>query len=146
MHDYKAEAEKAISLMGLDMSKETFTSNDLARGIKVEYEHGRISPETNVTDDDLVKTAKIALAHLREHREGEIGDNNDYYDGLEILEHAPQGYWRGRSATTFWFNYKARIILLVLLSILCISMVVYGHCPGWFIAFLMSCVIMYLSI
>ena len=29
-------------------------------------EHGKVNPLTNVTNDDLIKTAKIALAHLNE--------------------------------------------------------------------------------
>jgi CBS domain-containing protein len=35
-------------------------------GMGVELEHGRADPLTNVTDDDPLLTAKIALAHLRE--------------------------------------------------------------------------------
>lgn len=34
--------------------------------MNIELEHGFISPSTNVTNNDLVKTAKIALAHLNE--------------------------------------------------------------------------------
>ena len=33
----------------------------------IEMEHGLINPVTNVTNDDLLKTAKIALAHLNEY-------------------------------------------------------------------------------
>jgi hypothetical protein len=32
----------------------------------VELEHGSIDPQTNVTDDDLLLTGKIAWAHLKE--------------------------------------------------------------------------------
>ena len=32
----------------------------------VELEHGLINKNTNVTDNDLIKTMKIALAHLNE--------------------------------------------------------------------------------
>ena len=35
-------------------------------GLNIELEHGKINSFTNVTDDDLEKTAKIALAHLNE--------------------------------------------------------------------------------
>lgn len=34
--------------------------------IDVELEHGTRDPETNVTDDDVIMTAKIARAHLNE--------------------------------------------------------------------------------
>ncbi len=35
-------------------------------GMDVELEHGTRDPETNVTDDDVTMTAKIARAHLNE--------------------------------------------------------------------------------
>jgi hypothetical protein len=39
------------------------------RGLEVELEHGTHDPDTNVTNDDLMLTGKIAWAHLKE-----IGD------------------------------------------------------------------------
>ena len=36
--------------------------------MNVELEHGTHDPETNVTDDDVIVTAKIARAHLNESR------------------------------------------------------------------------------
>lgn len=47
-------------------------------GLLVELEHGTRDPETNVTDDNLGLTAKIALAHLRELP--------DYYTRLAEME------------------------------------------------------------
>jgi len=44
----------------------------------VELEHGLHDPRTNVTHDDPVTTAKIALAHLRELP--------DYYTRLARME------------------------------------------------------------
>ena len=35
--------------------------------MNVELEHGYVNPNTNVTNDDLLITAKIALAHLKEY-------------------------------------------------------------------------------
>lgn len=35
-------------------------------GLQVELEHGTVSPATNITNDDPILTAKIALAHLAE--------------------------------------------------------------------------------
>ena len=35
-------------------------------GLNVELEHGKRNPLTNVTDDDLIDTTKIVLAHLLE--------------------------------------------------------------------------------
>lgn len=77
-HNYTEEAIRAAQMLGLNLSQELFSVQDLARGLEVEYEHGRVSPETNVTNDDLLSTAKIALAHLREYP--------DYYARLSIAE------------------------------------------------------------
>lgn len=43
-----------------------FSLDDFLTGLNTEREHGRINPLTNVTDDNIIKTAKIALAHLNE--------------------------------------------------------------------------------
>ena len=50
--------------LGLNFDK--FSIMDLLNGMNIESEHGLINNNTNVTDDDLIKTAKIALAHLNE--------------------------------------------------------------------------------
>jgi hypothetical protein len=50
----------------LQLTFDKFTPQDLLTGINVELEHGKINPKTNVTNDDLEFTAKIALAHLSE--------------------------------------------------------------------------------
>ena len=50
--------------LNIDFSK--FPFEDFKRGISIEIEHGMDNPITNVTNDDLLKTAKIALAHLNE--------------------------------------------------------------------------------
>jgi hypothetical protein len=36
-------------------------------GLHVEMEHGLMSPHTNVTNDDVLLTGKIALAHLNQY-------------------------------------------------------------------------------
>lgn len=54
-------------------------------GLGVELEHGAHDPETNVTNDDEVLTAKIALAHLKEYP--------DYYTRLEKLEKEAEEFW-----------------------------------------------------
>ena len=43
-----------------------FSLEDLIEGLKIELEHGNINPQTNVTNNDLELTMKIALAHLNE--------------------------------------------------------------------------------
>ena len=50
----------------LNVKFDKFTIEEFLNGINVELEHGSINPLTNVTDDDLIKTSKIALAHLNE--------------------------------------------------------------------------------
>lgn len=44
-----------------------YTPEEFLDGINIELEHGTINPKTNVTNDDLITTAKIALAHLYEY-------------------------------------------------------------------------------
>lgn len=51
-------------ILNVDFSK--FLLSDFITGINIEFEHGLIDPTTNVTDNNLLKTAKIALAHLNE--------------------------------------------------------------------------------
>ena len=50
----------------LNISFDKFSPEDLLEGIHIELEHGKVNPTTNVTNDDLISTAKIALAHLNE--------------------------------------------------------------------------------
>lgn len=50
----------------LEINFDKFSINDFLTGINIELEHGLVNPETNVTNDDLIMTAKIALAHLME--------------------------------------------------------------------------------
>lgn len=52
------------NILGINFDK--FTPNEFLDGINIEREHGLISPNTNVTNNDLIITSKIALAHLNE--------------------------------------------------------------------------------
>lgn len=51
----------------LNITFDKFNIKDFLTGLNIELEHGKINPKTNVTNDDLEITAKIALAHLYEH-------------------------------------------------------------------------------
>lgn len=65
----------------LNVTFDGFTVEEFLDGINIELEHGRINPATNVTNDDLILTAKIALAHLNEFP--------NYYNpeyGLRVFE------------------------------------------------------------
>lgn len=67
--------------LGINFNK--FSIEDFLTGLNIELEHGTINPSTNVTNDNLEMTAKIALAHLNEF--------NDYYNknyGLPAMEEA----------------------------------------------------------
>lgn len=58
-----------------------FSVYDFLRGLNIELEHGKINEFTNVTNDSLELTAKIAWAHLNEFP--------NYYDenyGLPAFE------------------------------------------------------------
>lgn len=50
------------------------------RGLEVELEHGLVDKNSNVTNDDMLLTGKIALAHLNEL--------SDYYTRLDMIENA----------------------------------------------------------
>ena len=45
---------------------ERFDLEQFRAGMDVEYEHGSVDPQTDVTGDDPVTTGKIALAHMKE--------------------------------------------------------------------------------
>jgi len=65
--------------LGIKFDK--FSLDDFVTGLNIELEHGKIDPNTNVTNNNLEMTAKIALAHLNEYP--------DYYNkeyGLPALE------------------------------------------------------------
>ncbi len=69
----------------LDIDFTNVDDHEFLMGLNVELEHGKIDPVTNITDDDEILTAKIALAHLREFP--------DYYTRLEKLESEAEEYW-----------------------------------------------------
>ncbi|HMR00332.1 MAG TPA: hypothetical protein PKE39_15020 [Ignavibacteria bacterium] len=70
------EAMWAGEQIGMDWQK--YDLEQFRMGLEVEMEHGLIDPVTNITGDDLVMTAKIALAHLKEIP--------DYYTRLKKME------------------------------------------------------------
>ena len=59
------DAIYASEILGITFDK--FTLEEFLDGLNIELEHGLINKDTNVTDNDLIKTAKIALAHLNEY-------------------------------------------------------------------------------
>lgn len=72
---------QVANYLGIDFSK--FSFEDFATGVNIELEHGVVNSLTNITNNNLLVTAKIALAHLNEF--------SDYYNkdyGLPALERA----------------------------------------------------------
>lgn len=80
------EAKEAAESLGVDWSR--FDVDQFYIGMHVELEHGTQDPNTNVTDNDRMMTAKIALAHLNEFP--------DYYTRLEKMEKEAEGFWKNK--------------------------------------------------
>jgi uncharacterized protein DUF5661 len=78
------EARQIGTTLGVDWKK--FDLEQFRRGLEVELEHGSRDPETNVTNDDLTLTGKIAWAHLKEF--------GDYYTRLDKLEAEADAEWK----------------------------------------------------
>lgn len=81
------EAKDIAQQLGVDFDNVAFTPEEYLEGLNIELEHGSVDSETNVTNDDLMATAKIALAHLNEIP---IYYNDDI--GLEAWEHLLEAF------------------------------------------------------
>ena len=77
------QAEQIGKNIGIKWDK--FDVDQFLIGINVELEHGMRDPFTNVTNDDIVFTGKIALAHLNEFP--------DYYTRLKKMEDEAEKFW-----------------------------------------------------
>jgi len=80
------QAEEYGDRLGIDWKK--FDVEEFRSGMDVELEHGRAESLTNVTNDDPLTTAKIALAHLNEIP--------DYYTRLVKMEDEAKAYWESK--------------------------------------------------
>lgn len=70
------EAKRIGEEIGVDFS--AYNLEEFRMGLGIELEHGAHDPETDVTGNDEIMTAKIAWAHLKEIP--------DYYTRLEKME------------------------------------------------------------
>ena len=61
----KQDALYAAEVLGVDFKK--FSVEEFLDGINIELEHGLVDITTNVTNNKIIPTAKIALAHLNEY-------------------------------------------------------------------------------
>ncbi|MBU0758667.1 MAG: hypothetical protein KKF44_11465 [Nanoarchaeota archaeon] len=82
------EAKKTGSDLGVTWNR--FDVRQFRDGMNVELEHGTREPMTNVSNDDIKITGKIALAHLNEFP--------DYYTRLEKMEEAAKKFWKSKTA------------------------------------------------
>ena len=85
------EAREAGDRIGIDWATALFDAEQFRIGMDVELEHGIRDPETDVTGDDVLVTAKIARAHLNEFP--------DYYTRLEKMEADAEAHWAERRGT-----------------------------------------------
>ena len=88
----KTKIKKLADKLGVNL--DVVSLDTLKMGVKIEMEHGLIMPKTNVTDDNLMKTLKIALAHLDEFP--------DYYERLLKMEKKAKKYWKNKKKSSIW--------------------------------------------
>lgn len=88
----KTKIKKLADKLGVNL--DVVSLDTLKMGVKIEMEHGLIMSKTNVTDDDLMKTLKIALAHLDEFP--------DYYERLLKMEKKAEKYWKNKKKPSIW--------------------------------------------
>lgn len=81
------EAQLWGEKLGIDWKK--FDVEQFRMGMTVELEHGTSDLHTNVSNDDPLITAKIALAHLNEFP--------DYYTRLKTMEHEADAFWGSKN-------------------------------------------------
>ena len=82
MKEFTTKETKEIGeKIGIDFGK--YDLEQFRMGLHVELEHGLVDAQTNVTNDDLGMTGKIAWAHLKEIP--------DYYTRLEKMEEEAEG-------------------------------------------------------
>ncbi len=79
----KDDAKLIGYLLGIDWIR--YDLEQFRMGLEVEQEHGTANPLTNITDDDIILTGKIAIAHLNEFP--------DYYDRLKKMENDAHKFW-----------------------------------------------------
>jgi hypothetical protein len=79
---FNSEEAKEIGIkLGINFNQ--FDLEQFRRGLEVEMEHGTRIAASNITNDDVYMTGKIALAHLHEIP--------DYYTRLDKMEKEADG-------------------------------------------------------
>lgn len=83
-----ADAKRIGEALGVTW--EEFDVEQFQLGMQTELVHGKRFPLTNVTNDDLLMTGRLALAHLYEIP--------DYYDRLEKMVRIADREWAEKRA------------------------------------------------
>ena len=82
----KLQALKAAKQ--LDINLNVIDLDTIKKAINVELEHGKKFKKTNITNDSILKSLKIACAHLQEYP--------DYYQELEKMEEKLNKRWKNK--------------------------------------------------
>jgi hypothetical protein len=80
------EAKEIGERLGVKWDK--FNVEEFRKGMNIELEHGTVTPNTNITNDDPLMTGKITLAHLSEIR--------DYNTRLKEMEKKAEEFWKNK--------------------------------------------------
>lgn len=91
----KINAEKLAKKYKINL--DIISIDEWKYGLEVELEHGhKLSKLTNITNDNLDMTAKIAIAHLIE--------DPRYYKYLKQIETRREKYWEKRKKPSIFIS------------------------------------------
>ena len=90
------KAKEIAKILNIDLRK--FPLKLWKKAIEIELEHGLRDKRTNVTDNNLIMTAKIALAHIIEYP--------DYYQRLHVMEKKAGKFWRNKRKPNIFKSNK----------------------------------------
>lgn len=83
----KHQAKQIGNKLGVNF--QVYPLKNFQYGMQIELEHGfKCGRICNITDNNLLKTGKIVLAHILEYP--------DYYERLEKLEKQAELYWKNK--------------------------------------------------
>ena len=74
----------------LDINTDILPVDTMIEGMKIELEHGLVNLKTNITNNDLLMTLKISLAHFNE-------SGPCYYTELKKMEDRLSKKWKNKT-------------------------------------------------
>jgi len=122
----REDAQRMAELLNVDLW--TFSLDEFQKGMNHELEHGLINPVTNITNDNDLLTAKIALAHLQ--------DMPDYYTRLEQIEQQAKGL--SPDKTHYYGDLIRRYFMIAAIAMLISLPFVYQYLPFSLLAGVLS--------